>query len=81
MTKRVEFELPRSARIGGTDAAPMWNASRCKTCGFSVVWIETPAGKRMPLSLKTARHDAETNTWRAESHFSDCAHADAHRKR
>lgn len=79
MSARVDFPIPDSARTGmGADGTPIWNAKRCG-CGAAMVWIETDGGRRMPLSLATAR--CVDGVWKAESHFADCPDAKKHRKK
>jgi len=66
--------------------------SRCKTCGQSIQWAVTEAGKKVPLDhppenrfVKTNRHlpDQELHVRMTEtyiSHFATCPQADQHRK-
>ncbi len=67
--------------------------SRCKTCGQSIQWAVTEAGKKVPLDhppenrfVKTNRHlpDVELHVRMTEtyvSHFATCPQADQHRKK
>lgn len=62
MPQPGEYEIPADARPGA-----------CRSCDAAVAWITTPAGKAMPLSLKTARTiDGKRY---ALSHFADCVDA------
>lgn len=67
--KPLEFDVPRDI-----------DRSYCASCGAGIYWIETVAGKRMPLSARTER---ETDDGRrvAQSHFSDCPNAAHHRRK
>jgi hypothetical protein len=60
MTMRapLTFPVPPSAPIAS-----------CRSCGAAVVWIVTPAGKRMPVDVSTH-----------VSHFATCPNAAQHRK-
>lgn len=42
----------------------------CASCGASIVWTTTAAGKRMPLSLATVA--TRGGVTYALSHFADC---------
>lgn len=67
--KRIEFEVP----VGGREVG-------CTSCRAPIVWIETPLGKRMPLSMRTVRTAEDGTRW-AESHFADCPNAGKHRRK
>lgn len=68
--------------------------STCRGCGAKVVWIITPAGKRMPLDYEPEGHalwvidpnEEGQETPRAfpahprKSHFATCPKAEAFRK-
>lgn len=61
--------------------------SECRSCGQTVWWIETAAGRRMPVSVEvdgafapsdrrsTTQHDGS-----GISHFVDCPSRDQHRR-
>lgn len=68
--------------------------SACRGCGAKIIWIITPAGRRMPLDFEpvgNALWVIDPNNEGAESprafpaaprksHFASCPHADAFRK-
>ena len=60
--RKGEYELPAGA-------VP----TRCASCGMGMVWIKTPAGKAMPLSVATIEERGGVKF--ALSHFSDCPEA------
>lgn len=62
-------------------------SAKCSSCGAEIIWAKTPAGKNMPLSVKSK----ETRWWINDdeeavpmtvylSHFADCPNAEQHRK-
>lgn len=56
--------------------------ARCRSCGARIVWIETAAGKKMPLDEKKATvvlDDGTVVTGRV-SHFATCPQAGEWRK-
>ena len=66
-------EAPAAALRPGEFPIPEGEApGACRSCGASIVWMVTEAGKRMPLSLATARRAGERRV--ALSHFADCPH-------
>ncbi|MBF0501471.1 MAG: hypothetical protein HQM09_15125 [Candidatus Riflebacteria bacterium] len=66
----------------------------CKSCGASIRWVKTEAGKSMPIDDKpnpagniviengvaTVRTDKPANTRLYISHFATCVNAAKHRK-
>lgn len=61
----------------------------CRSCGASILWVETSTGKRMPLDFDPERRfviEAGAEQMRARlrntyvSHFATCPNADQHRK-
>lgn len=59
--------------------------SNCRSCGASIRWIKTHAGKNMPLNAAAQTFWLERDgDWFTEkgqtSHFATCPNADAHRK-
>jgi hypothetical protein len=66
-------------------------SGRCRSCDASIIWVETIAGKRMPLDppwrpIQTGMHVkgraiVEINTAVTTTHFATCPYADRHRKR
>lgn len=57
--------------------------SNCRLCGAPLVWISTPAGKRMPCDaarVTVVLDDGQVVTGRV-SHFATCPRADEARKR
>jgi hypothetical protein len=51
----------------------------CRSCGAPIVWITTPTGRAMPLSLRTVR--SIDGVRYATTHFADCPHGRAWRRR
>lgn len=51
----------------------------CSSCGKPVVFITTPKGKWMPLSVSLAERNVLGERV-APSHFSDCPNAQQHRR-
>lgn len=70
MSKTLVFVVPEGAASKG---------EKCRSCGASVAWITTAAGKWMPLSLAKAERNVIGETV-APSHFSDCEFAAQHRR-
>ena len=66
---RYEFPVPEGAATAA-----------CSSCGAGIIWVRTVAARRMPLSARTMRTDAQGDRW-AEAHFTDCPDADRHRRR
>lgn len=55
---------------------------QCASCGADMVFLRTPANKKMPCNADTVEdHDIEYERGRHVSHWSTCPHADKHRKR
>jgi len=46
----------------------------CPACGASVVWMVTPMGVRLPLSVASIRVGTDGRRW-AVSHVADCPQA------
>ena len=74
---RRDAEQPTMwVRTGAPGTYPLPKGAQpthCASCGASIVWTRTAAGKPIPLSLATAR---TINGQRvAQSHFVDCEHA------
>lgn len=68
------------------DPLPPSKAQRCRSCrscGASIIWLKTMAGKNMPVDYDSV-HSLET-TFNPKgghvSHFSTCPNASRHRKR
>lgn len=57
-----EYALPANAYV-----------AKCGSCGAAMVWVKTPAGKAMPLSLRTA--EIRDGVTYAMPHFADCPQA------
>lgn len=53
----------------------------CKSCPFTVYWIVTASGKRMPIDCGTdgGRIPVGDQPGRGVSHFATCANAAQHR--
>jgi hypothetical protein len=58
----VTFEIPSASFV-----------KRCNSCGAAIVWIETAAGKRMPV-------DYAVGATHGTSHFATCPDAATWRK-
>ena len=66
----------------------MGERGSCRSCGASILWVETSTGKKMPLDFEPERRfviEASggmlatlRNTY--VSHFATCKFADQHRK-
>lgn len=55
--------------------------TRCKSCRAEIIWLPTPAGKRMPVDAHSVKpEDAEFEWGRHVSHFSSCPNAHEHRR-
>lgn len=59
---------------------------RCRSCGAYIEWWVTPRGKRMPMSVKQVKDEAQGFFAPVEreirvSHFSDCPNAEEHRRK
>jgi len=66
--RRGEYQVPADATI-----------DYCHSCDAEIVWIKTPKGKAMPLSVKTIeRRDGER--W-AICHWADCPEAKEWKRR
>jgi hypothetical protein len=75
-------------------AAQARDLQRCRGCAAEVVWIQTPAGKNMPLSwksrtpvaadhlVKNAAGEAQDlgDGWNMISHWADCPEAERFRR-
>ena len=58
-------------------------ASSCSSCGASIVWFKTAAGKRIPVDeASTLPTDAahQLDLKRHKSHFATCPNANQHRR-
>jgi hypothetical protein len=54
---------------------------RCKSCNQRIVFLETAAGKRMPIDADTVEaEDTVYEHGRHVSHFSSCPQAQQHKK-
>lgn len=73
----MSVEMP--ARRGEYLIEGRADAGRCTSCGAAVLWIRTPKGARMPLSVATIRTDESGRRW-ALTHFADCPNAAKHRR-
>ena len=60
--RKGEYEMP-------ADAIP----TKCASCGMGMVWIKTPAGKAVPLSVATI--EVRDGVRYALPHFADCKDA------
>ena len=65
-------------------------SSICRGCGEQIYWVETVAGKKMPLNIKPQKYvkveargfvDVGIVQEGFISHFATCPKADAYRKR
>ena len=61
--------------------------STCKSCGASIIWLETPQGKKMPVDTKPEKRVIMgTHTGLAHvldaymPHWATCPKADLHRR-
>lgn len=68
----------------------MSERGNCRSCGATVLWVETESGKRMPLDAEPERRfviEAATDPMKARlrntyvSHFSTCPQAERWRQR
>jgi hypothetical protein len=82
-TGRRIFQLARD------EEGVMPKIATCKSCGASIIWAETPAGKPAPLDAKVEmmmwcfmRHGKPfcRSVRVHKSHFATCPNADQHRK-
>jgi hypothetical protein len=49
------------------------NASSCRSCGASIVWFKTKAGKSIPVDFTSvAQTDTEYDSTRHVAHFATC---------
>jgi hypothetical protein len=58
-------------------------ATQCSSCGASIVWFRTLAGKKMPVDeSSTQPTDAahQLDLTRHKSHFATCPNANQHRR-
>lgn len=60
--RRGEYPLPPGARV-----------ESCRSCGARIVWLHTPAGRSLPLSLATVQ--TRGGVTYALAHFADCPDA------
>lgn len=81
MTRQlVEFDAPPGFMYG-EDGQPYYNAERCDSCKFAIVFATTEGGMPdMPLSLATLRKN-EAGRWVMQSHFADCVGTKRSRKK
>jgi hypothetical protein len=64
-----------------TSEAHEYRIVRCKSCNAQIVFLETAAGKRMPIDADTVEaEDTVYEHGRHVSHFSSCPQAQQHRK-
>lgn len=55
--------------------------TKCRSCGASIVWFSTTAGKSMPVDAATVQPtDEQLELPRHVSHFATCPNANQHRK-
>lgn len=62
--------------------------STCRSCGEEIMWIETKAGKNMPVNMVPKNLERRAPKYTEvvfdpkvhESHFSTCPKADSHRR-
>lgn len=55
--------------------------TQCKTCRASIIWFDTPKGKRMPVNAETVQPaDTALDLAKHISHFSSCPDAIKHRR-
>lgn len=69
----TEFKSPRSdtdMTVPQSKHGEFTNFSTCSSCQARVMWVITPAGRKMPV-------DPGTDF----SHFATCPNADSHRRR
>lgn len=54
----------------------------CRSCGDPIVWMRTTNGKPIPVEPDDIDPDDELfDPQKHKSHFSNCPHADEHRRR
>lgn len=59
----------------------MMKISECRSCGASIVWLKTEAGKNMPVDADTVDEgDEEFDNDKHVSHFATCPNSDKHRR-
>lgn len=64
-----------------TTEAHEYRVVRCASCNARIVFLETAAGKRMPIDADTVEaQDTVYEHGRHVSHFSTCPNANQHRK-
>ena len=66
------------------------NTGKCRSCGAAVVWVITPAGKKMPVDAKPVsgfvldeNENGTVNAFSGKvyvSHFATCPDSEAWRK-
>lgn len=63
----------------------MLKRKSCASCGASIVWMKTSAGRAMPVDSASVAPSDDTSTLfdpgRHTSHFATCPNADSHRRR
>jgi len=54
----------------------------CRSCGKSIIWLRTKAGKKMPVDAETVTGSETMFEYgKHTSHFATCPNANKHRKR
>jgi hypothetical protein len=54
---------------------------RCRSCGASIVWLNTDGGRNMPVNADTVQDGETLFVWRRHvSHFASCPHSNQWRK-
>jgi len=72
----MSFEDPHD-----TSEAHEYRIVRCRSCNAKIVFLETAAGKRMPVDADTVEaEDTVYEHGRHVSHFSSCPQAQQHRR-
>jgi len=61
------------ARKGEYEIPPGATPTRCHTCDAGMIWVSTPKGRAMPLSVATI--EERDGSRFALSHFADCPEA------
>lgn len=57
-------------------------SSSCRSCKAPIVWLQTEAGKKIPVDADSAEpSDALFDSKRHVSHFKTCPNASAHSKK
>lgn len=55
--------------------------TRCRSCNARIIFLETAAGKRMPVDADTVEPEDDTfDPSKHVSHFSTCSDPDKHRR-